>query len=197
MGVGLLALTLDTGRVRFNYDFSALEDSSLPSFVFDKITNRVLGYSQTPVVMFTPDAEQRARRRPELTRRKANGARSRPSTSWARWTIWCRSQQTEKQEVLASIGEMLAKVKRDKLDAKTQARFDELSTMVKAQPSRASSCPRACAGSSWASTGGQRLRAGVRQREPRRRRAGARVRPRGAGGRVPGGAGRSPPPARP
>jgi predicted RND superfamily exporter protein len=134
MGAGLLALALDAGRVHFNYDFSALEDSTLPSFRFDKITNRVLGYSQTPVVMLTPDAESERTIVRELSKRKAALGTDSTIDFVGALDDLVPAQQNEKQAVLASIDETLAKVKRDKLDAKTQTQFDELASMVKAQP---------------------------------------------------------------
>lgn len=134
VGAGLLGLTLNAGRVRFNYDFSALEDGSLPSFRFDKITNRVLGYSQTPVVMLTPDAVSERATVQELTRRKNERGQTSSIDFVGALDDLVPQQQPEKQAVLTSIGEVLAKVKRDQLDTQTQTRFDQLLTMAKAQP---------------------------------------------------------------
>ena len=53
-----LLLAVQAPRARFDYDFSALEDGELPSFVLDRATNRLLGYSQTPTVILTDSAEE-------------------------------------------------------------------------------------------------------------------------------------------
>lgn len=45
-------------KTRFNYDFNALEDSSLLSFRLDTDVNHILGYSQTPVVILTDSVEE-------------------------------------------------------------------------------------------------------------------------------------------
>ena len=141
MGLGLVVLTVDAGRVRFNYDFSALEDSSLPSFQYDKVTNRVLGYSQTPVVMLTPDASSERATVKELTRRKTERGKASSIDFVGALDDLVPLQQPEKQVVLTEIGEVLAKVKRDELDPKTRERFDELARMVKAQPFQRSDLP--------------------------------------------------------
>src|SRR5690606_27748438 len=56
-GIAMVGLILASVGVRFDYDFGALEDSSLPSFQLDRQVNRILGHSQTPVVLLTEDAE--------------------------------------------------------------------------------------------------------------------------------------------
>jgi uncharacterized protein len=134
MGVWLVGLCLNAPNATFNYDFAALEDNSLPSFVFDKRTNRVLGYSQTPVVVLTPDPAAERAVVEELARRhKERGAASTVDFVAALDDL-VPQQQAEKQQVLASIGEVLGKVKRDSLEADQRARFDDLKKMVTAQP---------------------------------------------------------------
>ncbi len=134
MGAILIGLTLNAPSARFNYDFAALEDNSLPSFVFDKSTNRVLGYSQTPVVVLTDDPSSERAVVAELTRRKKERGAASTIDFVAALDDLVPQQQQEKQAVLASIGEVLDKVKRDGLDAATQARFDDLKKKVAAQP---------------------------------------------------------------
>jgi uncharacterized protein len=134
MGLLLAALTLNASNARFNYDFAALEDASLPSFVFDKSTNRVLGYSQTPVVVLTPDPTSERAVVAELTRRKKELGATSTVDFVAALDDLVPQQQAEKQTVLASIAEVLGKVKRDGLDEPTRARFDDLKKKVTAQP---------------------------------------------------------------
>jgi hypothetical protein len=53
MVVGLIGTLALTPFARFDFDFGALEDSSLASYRLDKQVNLLLGYSQTPVVFLT------------------------------------------------------------------------------------------------------------------------------------------------
>jgi predicted RND superfamily exporter protein len=134
MALGLGGLTLNAPSARFNYDFAALEDNSLPSFEFDKTTNRVLGYSQTPVVVLTSDPASERAVVAELTRRKKERGAASTVDFVAALDDLVPQQQQEKQVVLASIGEVLDKVKRNGLDEPTRARFDDLKTKLAAQP---------------------------------------------------------------
>jgi predicted RND superfamily exporter protein len=134
MAVMLLGLFANATNSRFNYDFAALEDNSLPSFVFDRSTNKVLGYSQTPVVVLTPDARSERAVVAELQKRKRARGSATTLDFVAALDDLVPQQQPEKQQVLTSIAEVLAKVKRDGLDEKTRGRFDELQKMVTAKP---------------------------------------------------------------
>jgi len=61
----------------FDYDFSSLEDQNLPSFVLDKEVNKIIGYSQTPVVVLTNSSEdEQAVVRTLKERKEAKGADS-------------------------------------------------------------------------------------------------------------------------
>ncbi len=90
-------------------------------------------------------------------------------------------QQPEKQQVLTSIGEVLAKVKRDGLDEKTRGRFDDLKKMVAAKPfDRGDLPPGVRRQFLGIDEGRKRLRAGVPGHQPGGRGQGARVRQGGA-----------------
>jgi uncharacterized protein len=134
MGVWLLILFFNARNATFNYDFAALEDNSLPSFVYDKATNKVLGYSQTPVVVLTPDPVAERAVVAELQRRKKELGAASTVDFVAALDDLVPQQQPEKQQVLASIGEVLDKVKRDGLEPDQRAKFDDLKKMVAAQP---------------------------------------------------------------
>jgi uncharacterized protein len=134
MGVWLLALSFNSPNATFNYDFAALEDNSLPSFVYDKLTNKVLGYSQTPVVVLTPDPVTERAVVAELTRRRKERGPASTVDFVAALDDLVPQQQAEKQQILASIGEVLDKVRRDGLDADQRRQFDELKMRVAAQP---------------------------------------------------------------
>jgi predicted RND superfamily exporter protein len=130
----LVALGFSARNVSFNYDFAALEDNTLPSFVFDKNTNKVLGYSQTPVVVLTPDPRSERAVVEELTRRKRQRGSASTIDFVAALDDLVPQQQQEKQAVLASIGEVLAKVKRDGLDPGQRQAFDDLKAATAAKP---------------------------------------------------------------
>ena len=134
LGPSLAVLALGTGRVRFNYDFAALEDSSLPSFRLDKITNRVLGYSQTPVVMLTPDVESERATVEELGRRKQERGAASSIDFVGALTDLVPTEQAEKQAVMASIAQVLARVKPDKLEPATREQFERLQRLVGTRP---------------------------------------------------------------
>ncbi len=134
MGVWLGALCLNAPNATFNYDFAALEDNSLPSFIYDKLTNKVLGYSQTPVVVLTSDPATERAVVAELSRRKKELGKASTVDFVAALDDLVPQQQPEKQALLVSIGEVLAKVKRDGLSEDQRSKFDDLQKAVAAQP---------------------------------------------------------------
>jgi predicted RND superfamily exporter protein len=134
MGVWLVALSLNSPNATFNYDFAALEDNSLPSFIYDKSTNKVLGYSQTPVVVLTSDPATERAVVAELTRRRQLRGTASTVDFVAALDDLVPQQQPEKQQILASIGQLLDKVNRDRLDADARKDFDDLKKRVTAQP---------------------------------------------------------------
>ena len=124
----------------------------MPSFVFDKLTNKVLGYSQTPVVVLTPDPATERAVVAELTRRKKELGAASTIDFVAALDDLVPQQQAEKQQVLPSIAEVLGKVKRDGLDA--DQREEVRRPRARGwRPSRSPGpiCRTASAGSSWAS----------------------------------------------
>ncbi|HZA49755.1 MAG TPA: MMPL family transporter [Myxococcaceae bacterium] len=134
MGVIVFALALNGRQVRFDYDFAALEDQRLPSFVLDKEVNKILGYSQTPVIVLTDAPEQERFVVEEITRRKANlGDRSTVDFVGALDDLVPPDQQA-KRETLDRIGEVLAKVDAASLDEATREQFETLQRQVRARP---------------------------------------------------------------
>lgn len=132
--VAVAFLVVGLKDARFDYDFAALEDGSLPSFVLDRETNRILGYSQTPVVLLTENtADERATVR-ALTDRKAALGEASTVDFVAALDDLVPAEQGEKRKLLGKLEKLLSKVQPDSLDAPTRARFDELSRMVRAEP---------------------------------------------------------------
>lgn len=130
----LVLLVLRVPLARFDYDLGTLEDSDLPSFQLDRKVNKLLGYSQTPVVIFTDSSEDERALVAQVTdRKKALGEASTVDFAAALDDL-VPAQQAEKKEVLARIKKTLDRVNREGLDEQTRPRFDELAAMVKAEP---------------------------------------------------------------
>lgn len=126
--VGALAvalLVLGSAGVRFDYDFAALEDGSLPSFVLDKKVNRILGYSQTPVVLLTGSAEDERATVAELQARKARLGDDSTVDFVAALDDLVPAQQEEKHAILRSIRKTLARVDREGLEPALREQYDQ------------------------------------------------------------------------
>jgi predicted RND superfamily exporter protein len=103
-------LAVKASEVRFNYDFSALDDVALPSVQLDKRVNRVLGYSQTPVVVLTDTAEAAARAKAQLELRKRQSGTHSTLDFVATIEDVIPQQQPEKQAVLQRIHQNLKQI---------------------------------------------------------------------------------------
>ncbi|MBI3185509.1 MAG: MMPL family transporter [Myxococcales bacterium] len=134
VGLALGALIFLMPRISFNYDFHSLEDSSLPTFILDLETNRILGYSMEPVVILTPDADSERALVKELKKRKAEeGAKSTIDFIGALGEL-VPTFQEEKKKAFDAIASTLAKVKRENLGEERREGFDRLSRLVKVEP---------------------------------------------------------------
>jgi predicted RND superfamily exporter protein len=136
--VGLVALV---PQVRFDYNFDSLQDSTLPSYLLDREVNRILGYSQTPVVVLTDaPGEERPLVRQVKQRKEALGAASTVDFVAALDDL-VPEQQEQKQEVLRALEEILDKVDAAKLEGDSQRRFQELRRMAAQRPFGAKDIP--------------------------------------------------------
>jgi len=109
--VGLAWITPGARDARFDYDFGALEDGGLPSFVLDRETNRILGYSQTPVAALTKSvAEERHVAQELRSRGDALGARSSVASVVAVADL-VPAEQAAKHELLRSIRKSIRRVR--------------------------------------------------------------------------------------
>jgi uncharacterized protein len=134
-GIGLIVVFFIAlmPRITFNYDFHALEDSSLPSFTLDKEVNRILGYTAEPVVILTNDtATEHAAVAEVKARRKAKIAEQGKSTIdfVSALDDLVPGDQVEKREQIDKLARTLAKVKPESLDAAARPKFDLLKTAV-------------------------------------------------------------------
>lgn len=133
-GLVFAGLVVRMGGVHFDYDFRALEDSSLPSFALDQETNRILGYNMEPVVILTQRAEsERLLVRALKERQKAQGAHTTIDFVAALDDL-VPGEQEQKQEVFASIRQTLDKVAPERLEPATRERFERLMKWVQAKP---------------------------------------------------------------
>ena len=133
-GLLLAASLLGLPRTRFDFDFGALEDGSLPSFLLDRQVNRILGYSQTPVVMLAEREGDEAAIAAELRRRKAGRGAASTIDFVASLDDLVPDRQREKQEVLRRLSRTVAKVDRGSLAEGDRAGYDALRGAVEAAP---------------------------------------------------------------
>jgi len=110
-----LLLALQAPRARFDYNFSALEDGEIPSFVLDRATNQLLGYSQTPTIILTESEDEERRLVAQVQARRASlGAASTVDFAAALGDL-IPVEQAEKQALLQSIDRTLGRVDREAL----------------------------------------------------------------------------------
>lgn len=134
IAVALALLMVRIPHTRFDYDLGTLEDSTLPSFQLDRKVNELLGYSQTPVVLFTDSSdEERALVEQLNARKEALGTASTIDFAAALDDLVPPAQE-EKRAILDKIDKTLSRVKRESLDSEAQEGFDALRRMSQAQP---------------------------------------------------------------
>lgn len=123
VGVGVVALISQAWNVSFNYDGSKLESMELPSVRLDRRMDKILGHSQSPVVVVTDS--------PEMEREVVRQLKERKEQKGKDSTIdFVRSQedlvpdkQPEKAAVLQAIHEKLAKLDPERLPKDVQAHW--------------------------------------------------------------------------
>lgn len=143
VGLVLVGLVSQLGSVRFDYDFHALEDSSLPSFLLDREVNRILGYNMEPVVILTQKPESERLLVAELKKRqKEQGEHSTIDFVGALDEL-VPQQQEEKKALLSTINATLVKVDPERLDPATRPKFENLKRWVAAQPFGRDEIPQA------------------------------------------------------
>lgn len=132
--VGGVGLASQTDRLDFDPDLASLEDSDLESFRLDKEVNRILGYSQTPVIALTPDAASERRAAALLRARKAERGPASGIDFVGSVADMVPTEQPAKRAVLDRIQKVLAKVKPKWLDPEDRERLADLREMAAARP---------------------------------------------------------------
>ncbi|MCB9648800.1 MAG: phosphatidylglycerophosphatase A [Deltaproteobacteria bacterium] len=129
-----LFLTFFVPRLQFDYDFAGLDGGDIRSYQLDKEVNRLLGRSQTPVVLITDRADQEQAAADALRARAvALGAGSKVDFVASSADL-VPTGQSEKQEVLQSVRGTLESFDPERLTPDDRARYDSFLTQVKAQP---------------------------------------------------------------
>jgi hypothetical protein len=140
LGVTVVSALLVAGlvacipRVRFNYDFGALEDQGLPSFVLDRKVNQLIGYSQSPVVVLTDSPDEERAVVAELRARKARLGPASSVDFIASLTELVPERQQEKRPLLREIGQLLEDVPEERLEPAQRARLETLRRQTRAEP---------------------------------------------------------------
>ena len=127
-------LVVDVRRVRFDYDFNSLEDPQLPSFVLDREVNRILGYSQTPVVVLTNNPDEERVVVEELRARKERLGERSTVDFVASLASMVPEEQAAKQQVLGRLQGLLEDVPEERLEPAQRERLTQLRQQVRAPP---------------------------------------------------------------
>ncbi len=134
VGLGVLALVAMVPQSRFDYRLGSLEDSTIPSYVLDHEVNRILGYSQTPVVLLTErPGEERFLVQQVLQRKRELGERSTVDFVAALDDL-VPEHQAEKEALLQSVERVLRHVKASELPPAQAARLRDFQRMATARP---------------------------------------------------------------
>ncbi|RKH09128.1 hypothetical protein D7V97_17565 [Corallococcus sp. CA053C] len=121
-------------RLRFDYDISSLQDQRLGSFVLDRTVNRLIGYSQVPLVVLTDSREEEAVVVRELQARKQQRGADSTVDFAASLASLVPEEQARKQVILQDIGKLLEKVPEGQLSGPQKEQLAELRQQVRAAP---------------------------------------------------------------
>lgn len=116
-GMGLLLIFAITRipDVRFNYDFSVMDEADLPSFHLDKKVNQLIGRSQTPLVVFAATEEEAEATGKQMRDTKAKlGAESTIERVMVLSDL-VPKEQAAKAPVIEDIGALVGKLRAENL----------------------------------------------------------------------------------
>ncbi len=134
VGLLLVVAAVKMPDVGFNYDFSALDDVTLPSVQLDHRINKILGYSQTPVIMLTDTAQAEREAIAKLKQRKQERGKASTVDFIAGIEDLVPPQQNEKQAVMLRINEQLSKISPDALDPESKKGLERALELTKTPP---------------------------------------------------------------
>ena len=120
--------------VHFDADLAALDRAELPSFKADAEVNRLLGRSQTPLVLLAENEPQAERAAQQLRERMHKQGSRATVGEVATLAELVPEGQTDKREILQRIASTLARVDRKSLTPAEREDADRLERMAKAEP---------------------------------------------------------------
>ena len=135
LSVILVALMLtQISNTKFNYDLGALEPNQIEAYVLDKKANKLLGYSQTPVIILTDSLEKERIASKALRDRQTSFGDKTSVDFFASSADLIPIEQEEKYEVLQKLRKSIKKVKSKWLDKEHREHFKSLKRMLKIKP---------------------------------------------------------------
>jgi predicted RND superfamily exporter protein len=132
VAVGLVAIISQMGRLSFNYDASKLEDMTLPSVRLDRRMDKILGYSQSPVVVLTDSQEMERQVVQQLNARKAEYGKDSTIDFVRSMDELVPEKQDRKATVIQAIRERLEKLDPERLPKDLQANWDNYLKLARA-----------------------------------------------------------------
>ncbi|HEY3445888.1 MAG TPA: MMPL family transporter [Myxococcales bacterium] len=141
LGVPLLLLALDSPRAPFTYDLGVLQDMQLPSFRLDSEVNRILGYSQIPVIILTASAEEDRLVEEQIAARKRQLGTASTIDFVASLSDLVPADQAQKHRAMQSIRHLLEAIDRDDLDRDLRRGYDDLMRLTAPPPFARSDIP--------------------------------------------------------
>jgi predicted RND superfamily exporter protein len=143
VGVGVVGLISQAWRVSFTYDASKLEDVSLPSVRLDQHVNRILGYSQTPVVVLTDSRDMEREVVRQLEARKAERGKDSTIDFVGAMVDLVPREQPEKKTVLSAIRQRLERLDPERLPQEMRGNLERALRMSRAEPFQREQLPEA------------------------------------------------------
>jgi len=143
VGLAVVGLISQAWRVNFNYDASKLEDVTLPSVRLDQSVNRILGYSQTPVVVLTDSRDMEREVVRQLEARKAQKGKESTIDFVGALVDLVPREQEEKKTVLQGIRERLERLDPERLPKDMRANLERALKLTRAQPFQREQLPEA------------------------------------------------------
>lgn len=143
VGLGLVALISQAWRVSFNYDSTKLDDVTLPSVRLDRRMDKILGYSQSPVVVLTDTQDMEREVVRQLQERKVKQGKETTIDFVGSVEDLVPKQQMEKQAILQAIGDRLRKLDPERLPDDVRPNLERALKLSTAQPFQRETLPEA------------------------------------------------------
>lgn len=132
--IALVAVSSRARAVHFDADFAALDRANLPSFHLDAEVNRLLGRSQTPLVVLAGSDAQAEHVAGSLRKRMASFGSKATIGQVATIAELVPDGQLEKKPILEQIAKTLEKFSLERLDPAERRDAERLESMARAEP---------------------------------------------------------------